>query len=147
MPCSPARPQSLAEFLRVSPDKLLSTGAPPEVEEIVGAQPEAEDIADALASKTGADFCKALVESREYRVSIARRMLLGVLAPAIEGRVLDHTWGRPPERVQVEDLTRKPEDLTAEQLEGRALRLVEMARSIRLAPVSDEDAAEQKTIH
>lgn len=122
--------ETLADFLGVE------TSAPPLSEE-----PRLEDITDAKS------FALAVLESREFRCYIINSLVLGSLPAAIACRMMDYAWGKPVEHVQIEDKIQKPEDLTAEQLEARAMRLAAMARSIRLAPISDGGEAEQKTIH
>ena len=54
-----------------------------------------------LPDLTGAQFCKAVVDSRQYRESIVRRILFGDLPPAVECRILDQAWGAPPKRVEL----------------------------------------------
>lgn len=61
-----------------------------------------EDTLDTLDVPLSAeDFCKAVVESREYRESIQRRLLMDDLPPAVECRLLDHAWGTPAKRVEL----------------------------------------------
>lgn len=80
-----SEPKSLAELLGLvqpQPD------APPE--------PNPVDISDADA------FCKAVVESRNFRQYIVSGLDLGNLPgfTSILGRVLDRVWGKAPERVE-----------------------------------------------
>lgn len=110
----------------------------PETEQVV------EDVAALADVSDPAEFCKLIVKSREFRQYLMNGITLGDLPSAVVCRVMDHAWGKPIERVEVDDKASRLENATPEQLEARALRLVEMARSIRLAPLTDDDT---KTIH
>lgn len=46
------------------------------------------------------DFCKGVLTSQEYRDSIRIRILLGTLPPAVECRMYEYAYGKPPERVE-----------------------------------------------
>ena len=119
--------QSLADVLGV-PDPALTA------EQQAAAPPyefRLEDITD------GKSFALAVLNSREFRQYIIHGLTLGDL-PGFAGilsKLMDHGWGKVVDQVEVKDTTTRPEDMTAEQLEARALRLAEMARSIRLAPM------------
>lgn len=95
------------------------------------------DITDAKA------FSLAVVSSIEFRRYIMVGLALGTLPgfTSILGRLLDHAWGKPVERVEVKDTTVPVESLTADQLEERAMRLAEMARFMRRAEEFDEPPA------
>lgn len=95
-------------------------------------EPRLEDITDSKR------FALAVLDSSEFRRYIVNGLLLGSLPAAIICRLMDHGWGKPVERVEVKDTTNAVEDITPEELEDRALRLAEMARSIRLAPMPKE---------
>jgi len=85
---------------------------------------------------SGQAFAQAVLQSQEFRMYIIEGLMERDLPPAVLCRLMDHGWGKPIERVEVSDPTRLDE-MTPEQLEARALRLAEMARSIRLAPLND----------
>lgn len=127
--------QSLADFLGVTD--------PRPVEDVPQQEPS---ISEAMEIEDPTEFCKRVVGSREFRQYIMNGVVLGDLPPAIGCRLIDHAWGKPVERVEVKDTTSRLEDMTPEQLEARALRLAEMARSIRLAPLSEEKD-DRKIIH
>jgi CBS domain-containing protein len=95
--------------------------------------PRLEDITDSKA------FALAVLNSSEFRRYIVNGLILGEIPSGIVTRLMDHAWGKPIERVEVKDTTNNLEGLTSEQLESRAMRLMEMARSIRLAPMVDDD--------
>lgn len=61
--------------------------------------PEAKPL-PALTELTGVDFCEGVLNSREYRESILRRILLDDLPPAVELRLMDMGWGKPVDRVE-----------------------------------------------
>lgn len=79
--------ESLADFLGITPVK---EGEQP-------SQPQKFTSAKA--------FCRALLASSEYRESLARRMTLGVLPPAVEVRLWDYAYGKPVEKIEIEDKT------------------------------------------
>lgn len=82
-------------------------------------------------NSTGKEFSQKIVNSREYRQSLLRRLMADTLAPAVECRLLDHALGKPLERVEVEDKTIRLDQYTVEQLEERAMLLATLARRIR----------------
>src|SRR5438477_7196033 len=45
-------------------------------------------------------FCQKVLETREFRQYIMNGIALGDLPPAIMCRIIDHVWGKPPERVE-----------------------------------------------
>lgn len=53
-----------------------------------------------LPQLTVKDFCKGVLESREYRQSVLHRITLGTLPPAVECRMYDYAYGKPPDRVE-----------------------------------------------
>jgi len=46
------------------------------------------------------DFCRGILTSREYRQSIRDRIALGNLPPAVELRLYDYAYGKPPDKVE-----------------------------------------------
>ncbi len=54
-----------------------------------------------LADLTGADFAKGVLESREFRQYIMDGIVLRDLAPGIITRLMDHGWGKPPDKVEL----------------------------------------------
>lgn len=81
------------------------------------------------------EFCRRVLSSREFRQYILSGIVLNDLPPAVITRIMDHGWGKPIERLEVKDTTDEYEDLTPEQLEARAMKLAQMARSARLPPM------------
>lgn len=117
--------ETLSEFLGVS---IAPDAAAPE---------RLEDITDAKA------FGIAVMQSLEFR----RYILIGLQIGTLPGFssvllfLLGHAAGKPVERVEVKDVTTPPEELTADQLEERSMRLAEMARYLRRAEDFDEPEA------
>lgn len=77
------------------------------------------------------DFCQAILYSRDFRQYLYNGILAGDLPAAIVIRLMDLGWGKPVERVEMNDVSIPLEDRSAEDLERRALLLAEMARTIR----------------
>lgn len=109
--------QSLADFLGARP-----TGPEPEGE----AAPR-----KSLSSMSARAICRAILSSDEYRKSLLDRITLGELAPAVECRLWDYGYGKPVDRVEVKDTTQRFAQLSAEELEARALHLAQLARQVR----------------
>jgi hypothetical protein len=49
---------------------------------------------------TGKAFAEAILNSFEFRQYIISGLAAGDLAPAVLTRLMDHGWGKPPERVE-----------------------------------------------
>lgn len=122
--------QSLADYLGTSP---VVQDEPSE------SAPRLVDITDSKA------FALAVLGSREFRHFIVNGITMQDLPTPIVLRLMDHAWGKPVERVEVKDTSNALENVTPEQLEDRALRLAEMARSIRLAPMPKQ--ASKDSVH
>lgn len=99
-----------------------------EVDEPEAEQPSARQF---LSCDNVKDFCRGVLTSREYRQSIVDRVSLGSLAPAVECRLFDYAYGKPVERFEVKDTTDPLEELTIEQLEERAMKLLQVARKLK----------------
>lgn len=78
--------KSLAEHLGVSDPRDTDPARKPEPN---------------LVDLTGMDFCEGVLNSREYRESILRRILFDELPSAVELRLMDMGWGKPVERHEV----------------------------------------------
>lgn len=69
---------------------------------------EARQLAEELPSEPTLDgavdisdpkaFCERILASREFRQYIMHGIVIGDLPPAIVARVMDHGWGKPPEK-------------------------------------------------
>lgn len=62
----------------------------------------------AYANLSGREFCQKVVESKEFRQYLMVGITLGTLAPAIALRIMDHAWGKPPDRVELTGKDGKP---------------------------------------
>ena len=109
--------QSLAEFLGAMPDCAPDDPLP--------------------AIGTAQDFCLRIVESREYRLSIYNRIAIGNMPPAVECRILDGAFGKPPQRIDLADVT-SLEDLTPEAVREKLERVERMLRLLQAAQADDE---------
>lgn len=95
------------------------------------------------------DFCKEVLRSPQYRESLLRRIIMDELPPAVECMMYDRAYGKTVEKVEWKDTTDPIESLTIEQLEDRAMKLLEVARNLRKelsAPHDDEEQA-QRSVH
>lgn len=79
--------QSLAEFLGASDPRPEDARPASDFEALA-------DVADPVV------FCQRVLETREFRQYIMSGIVLGDIPPAIMGRVMDHAWGKPPERIE-----------------------------------------------
>jgi hypothetical protein len=101
-----------------------------------------EPVAPAPSPKlTAKAFCKDILNSREYRESIMRRVIMDELPPAIECMLWDRAHGKTVERVEVKDRTESLEDLTpelvAQKLE-RVQRMLMLLQNARRSEVEHE---------
>ena len=70
-------------------------------------------------SLSGQEFCKKVVASFEFRSYITSGLYDGTLPAAVVNKVIDHAWGKPPEKVEFEDKTKTLEALTPAELNQR----------------------------
>ena len=122
---------SLADFLGV-PDPIPS-GAP--------------DVPPLSAKFTARDFCRGVLNSPEYRQSLRNRIILGELPSAIECMIWDRAAGKVVEKVEIKDMTDPLDDCSVEQLEDRALRLLAIARQLRVAEESEPASEPEGAVH
>jgi len=70
-------------------------------------EPDAPSAAPAephLVSLTGKAFAEAVLQSKEFRLYIIEGLTERDLPPAVLCRLIDHAWGKPVERVQVQEI-------------------------------------------
>lgn len=121
-------PQTLAEFLGVSDPKP-------------GGQQRSAP--SPLRRQTIKQFCKDVLETKEYREFLLQRISLGLLQPQIETLLYYYAHGKPVERLEVEsNPIGRLEDLSTEQIESRALHLLQIARTLREAEEQRESQGE-----
>ena len=53
-----------------------------------------------LENPTAQAFSMLILESKEYRQSLLRRILEDRLPPAVETKLMDYGWGKPKETVE-----------------------------------------------
>jgi hypothetical protein len=82
----------------------------------------------------------------EYEANLRKRMLAGILAPALEILVLHYMYGKPPDTLVVKDKTPKGShlgELSAEELRLRALAVAQAIVEARSQAEREEpDASE-----
>lgn len=116
-----ARIQSLAEHLGIVP--ASSADAPLRFEGVVSAE----------------KFAEAVLSSNEFWFYVVNSLTLGTLPSAIVLRLMDYAplWGKPVERVEVDDRSQRLEDLTPEILEERLARIQRMLWLLRAAQAGE----------
>lgn len=90
---------------------------------------------------TAEEFCRKFLDSKEYRDSLYRRVLLDDLSSPIECMIWDRAYGQVTKRLEVRDTTNQLENMTVEQLEERALFLAQVARRLRDEKIEEVRAA------
>lgn len=75
------------------------------------------------AALSGQEFAQKVLASPEFRRYIVNSLTLGSIPPAILGKLMDHGWGKPPEKVEFEDKTKALEALTRDELTQRMAAL------------------------
>jgi hypothetical protein len=80
------------------------------------------------------DFCRLILESEAYRLSLVRRLANDTLPPALEVLIWHYRYGRPKEQVDIAfNAFADLEDMTPAELEERAKHLIEKIRADRAA--------------
>lgn len=82
---------------------------------------------------------RELLNSKQYRASLLRRILADDLPPAVECRLMDYAWGKPIEKVEVDDKRKQLEQMSTQELRERAALLVDLATKIERHDVLIED--------
>lgn len=81
---------------------------------------------------TARAFCKEILDSRQYRESLLRRIITDSLPPAVEQLLYYYANGKPVERVEVKETTADLSSLSPAQIEARLLHLAQLARRMQL---------------
>lgn len=87
------------------------------------------------------EFSKSILESRDYRKSVERRIATDTLPPAVEVRFMEYAYGKPVEKVEIRDKTNPLEQMSLEELQAKAAGLAALAAKLRAAQ------NETKTVH
>lgn len=102
---------------------------------------------------SGPQFAKMILGSSEYRKSLINRIILGELPAQVECLLYHHAFGKPIERLEVEDKTPSLENVSKKELELRAAYLLDLARGLPeqeddcLSSIEDERALPDPIIH
>jgi hypothetical protein len=84
------------------------------------------------------DFCRGILESREYREALMQRIIMHALPAAVECMLYDRAYGKTVDKLEVKDTTNPLIDATPVDLEKRGEFLLEVARQLRQRD-TDED--------
>ena len=116
-------------------------------------QPEAlrTSIGPLSTKFTARDFCRAIINSEEYRLSLMQRIVLGELPPAVECMIWDRAAGKVVERMEFEDKTLRLEDSPRVVLEQKVRQLNDLLEHLRMndemnAALSEADS-EPPSVH
>lgn len=102
------------------------------IEEAAAAPPTVEPTA-AVSAKA---FCQSIIDSPEFRRYLRDGVLLGDLPTPIICKIMDHAWGKPVERLEVEDKTVR-ERPSEDALVQRAAVLLDAAKRLREQRVAE----------
>jgi hypothetical protein len=86
------KPRSLADVLQAEDPRSAEQQA---VDAAAPSEPTLDGLVDVSDTK---EFCKRVLESREFRQYILQGIVMHMIPPAILTRVMDHGWGKPPEK-------------------------------------------------
>ena len=71
---------------------------------VVDSRPNAQSteltISELLDTSDPVEFCKQILDSREFRQYLFTGIACGDIPPAVMCRVIDHAWGKPVDRVE-----------------------------------------------
>jgi hypothetical protein len=106
-------------------------------------EPTDTDIGDLSAR----DFATRVLSSVQYRESVTRRIVMDDLPPAVECRLMDYAWGKPVERVEVEDKTPTTNTVPIDEIENRIAFLRNTIRLLiaRGKQVKPEDVVDDES--
>lgn len=81
-------------------------------------------------SVSAKEFCQSIIDSPEFRRYLRDGITLNDLPTPIICKIMDHAWGKPVERLEVEDKTVR-ERMSPEALEQRAAVIMEAAKRLK----------------
>lgn len=113
--------------------------------DVLGVQdPQEKDRVTQVTAKnfrlTAKAFCKEILDSRQYRESLLRRIITDSLPPAVEQLLYYYANGKPVDRIEVKEAPMDLTEMSPEQLEAHATRLATLARKLR-PKTNDDDVA------
>ena len=118
--------QSLADLLR------LSDPATPEA-------PRRDDRTDVRSLPTNVrQFCRAVVESPEYRAALYERIVERELPPQVEAMIWDRAYGKVTERLEIKDKSYNTREMTTEQIRARLLDIAAHAKDLATPSVTED---------
>jgi len=94
-------------------------------------------IRDAIDVTDPQEFCRLIVRSREFKQYVVNGFVLGDIPSAIACRIMDHAWGKPVERVEVNN-TSELENLTPAMAVEKLERVQHMLELLRRAQLEDD---------
>lgn len=83
-------------------------------------------------------FCQGIIDSDEYRQSILRRIYLDSLPAQIETLFYHYAGGKPVEHIEIKDVSDDVDEMSVEQCEAEARRLLEVAQELRRQQPDDD---------
>lgn len=89
---------------------------------------------------TAKAFCKEILDSRQYRESLLRRIITDSLPPAVEQLLYYYANGKPVDRIEVRETPADLSELTPVELESRIARLAKVARDLQTKTTNDDVA-------
>lgn len=78
-------------------------------------------------------FCKEILDSRQYRESLMRRIITDSLPPAVEQLLYYYANGKPVDRIEVRDVPADLSEVPIDQLEAHLGKLAAVARKLKPA--------------
>lgn len=101
--------------------------------------PEAQVDTHKSRKLTAKKFSELILDSDEYRKSIERRIAADALPPAVESLLWHYRYGKPVDKIDIRDKTNDLSGQSTEQLESRAMALMEAARRLREGSLKTEN--------
>lgn len=92
--------------------------------------------------QTAKVLSRAILNSREYRDSLMRRITTDCLPAAVECKLYDYAYGKPIERVEIKDTSDTLERVPLETIErriqylGETIRLLRAKEAVKVEPQS-----------
>lgn len=90
------------------------------------------------------EFCQAVLNSRQYRESLMRRIMFDELPQAIELWMCNTAYGKPVDRVEVTSTSYNVDVASTDELEQRVLSLLDARRR---AKVGKDSAVSTDSVH
>lgn len=92
---------------------------------------------------TGKEFAERVVNSIEFRQYILMGVRSGELPQAVMCRLMDHAWGQPVKRVELNDVTDPLMDVPLEELRTRLQQLQLMVQMVEDSKQQEQHVQEQ----